>query len=652
MAKELTDHTESKLTRYESLPKVGRFVCLLLFAFGIGLFVFYINSWSIRGWVLEHVRYYYLLYAAFSTCVFLTLPARKKDMTRLPWYDSVLATFVFGTCIYFSTKTWDIMFLGLLPPESNLDFALACIIIILALESGRRMGGTPFAIICLIFGVYPLFAEHMPGVLYGYTYPLRWLVGAFAFGTEGMLGITTKVMAEILLSFLIFAGVMLTSGAATFFLNIALALLGRFRGGAAKVAVLSSGFFGSLSGSGSANVVSTGSVTIPAMKQMGYPAHYSAAIEAVASTGGSIMPPVMGAIVFIMVVMTEIPYATVIGAALIPACLYYYGLLIQVDAYAAKAGLKGLPREALPSLRKTLQEGWSFLIVLIFLVVGLVYMRWGPITALYASVLMILLSYTNPNNMMTPRRIIATLAATGNLITYLMAVFLPIGIILVALSVTGSIIALTAEIVSLGGESVVLILLVSVVICWVFGMAGTGAALVPYIVLSVTAVPALVTATGLNLLGIHLFLIYYIIMAEITPPVAIFAFIAAGIAGAPPMKTAWTAVRFGAVLYFIPFFFVLNPALIMQGSVVETLYLLVLCLIGIGILASALQGYLIKVGKLDIWSRPLLVAGGFLISFPNLWATIAGFTLTVLVIVTILIRKEYTRRQITSYSQL
>jgi len=612
----------------------------------IGLFIFYIGAWPIRGWVFEHVRYYYLLYAAFSTCVFLTLPARKRDAARLPWYDILLAASVFGICIYFSLRTWDIMFLGLVPPEKTMDFALACAILLLALESGRRMGGMPFTVICIIFGVYPLVAEHLPGVLYGYPYPIDWLTGAFAFGGDGMLGITAKVMAEILIGFLIFAGVMLSSGAASYFLDVAQALLGRYRGGAAKVAVLSSGFFGSLSGSGAANVVSTGSITIPAMKRMGYPAHYAGAIEAVASTGGAIMPPVMGAIVFIMVVLTEIPYATVITAAIIPAILYYYGLLIQVDAYAAKAGLAGLSRESLPPLLKTLRQGWQFIAVLVFLIFGLLYMRWGPITALYSAGLMIVLSYTNRKTMMTPKRLIETLVTVGNLITYLMAIFLPIGIILVALSVTGSVIAVTSEIASLGGSSVIGILLISVVICWIFGMAGTGAALVPYIVLAVTAVPSLVAVTDLNVLGIHLFLIYYIIMAEITPPVAIFAFIAASIAKAPPMKTAWASVRFGAVLYFIPFFFVLNPALIMQGPVAETIYLVFMCLVGIWILSSALQGYLVWLGKLGWLQRVLLGAGGFLIALPGWQTSAVGGMLTALVVAVTLWQKKRGRAQL------
>ncbi|GAJ10219.1 unnamed protein product, partial [marine sediment metagenome] len=189
----------------------------------------------------------------------------------------------------------------------------------------------------------------------------------FAFGKGGMLGLPAQVMGELLIGFLIFAGMLMASEAGKFFLTLALCLLGRFRGGPAKVAVLASGFFGSLSGASMANVATTGSITIPAMKRLGYPPHYAGAIEAVASTGGIIMPPVMGAVAFLMTVITGIPYTVIIVAAVIPAILYYYGLLVQVDAYAARAGLRGLPREEIPPLLTTLKEGWPFIIVFIFL---------------------------------------------------------------------------------------------------------------------------------------------------------------------------------------------------------------------------------------------------------------------------------------------
>jgi TRAP transporter 4TM/12TM fusion protein len=360
------------------------------------------------------------------------------------------------------------------------------------------------------------------------------------------------------------------------------------------------------------------------------------------------MPPVMGAIAFIMAIITGIPYSVILIAAILPAILYYYGLLVQVDAYAARIGLMGLPREELPSLVKTLKQGWPFLVTLFFLVFGLLYMRWGALAPVYASGLMLILSFTNRQTMMTPRRIIEAVATIGSLITYMMAVLLPVGLIMLGIQLPGTLTALTAQIVSLASANVVLVLLIAVVVCYLFGMVGM--ALIPYIVLAVTAIPAMITATGFSLLGLHLFFIYYLLTGGITPPVAVVAFMGAAIAGGRPMKTGFTAMRLAVVLYFVPFFFVFNPPLILEGPISETLYLFALCLLGILILGSGLEGYLLKVGRLDLWSRPFLVAGGFLIAYPGLITTIIGTALTVFVIAIIIITKKPNKEKLTVIS--
>jgi len=630
--------TGTEMTRYQSLPKPVKIIFLLLTCLGIAAFIWYTFGWSVAGFVLEEVRYYYVLYATFAPCAFLLLPMRRRDRNRIPWYDLIMAAVVFGICTYYTVNAWFIFFKGWVPPPGTLQLVSATIIGGLALESARRMAGLPFLIISLVLGAYPLFAEHMPGILWGYSISFPQLIGSFAYGRQGMLGLPAQVTGEILIGFLIFAGVLMASGAGDFFLKLALGLLGRFRGGPAKVAVLASGFFGSLSGSTMANIVSTGAVTIPAMKRLGYPAHYAGAIEAVASNGGQIMPPVMGAIAFIMAVLTDIPYATIIVAAAIPAILYYYGLLVQVDAYAARVGLKGLPREEIPPLWKTLREGWQYLAVLAFLVFGLLYMRWGVIAPVYSSGLLLLLSYTRRETIMTPKKFIEIIATIGSLISYMMAVLIAVGFIMIGLQITGTLTALTAEIVAMGGSNVVVILLIAVVVCYLFGMIGM--AFIPYLVLAVVAIPFLVATTGLNVLALHLFLVYYLLTGAITPPVCIAAFIAAAVAGAPPMKTGFTAMRLAVVLYFIPFFFVLHPALILEGPITETIYLFALCLVGIFILCEGLEGYLLKIGRLNLWSRPLLVAGGFLIAFPNWWATYIGLAITVLTIILILLIRK------------
>jgi len=615
MAETPTEIPEVGITRYQFLPKPLKGITIALTVTGLGFFILYIWSWSIRGWVLESNMFYYILYACFSTSVFLNMPMRKKDRNRVPWYDLVLATTIFGIAAYFVANAWEITYIGWMPPPSIVPTILAGIVGLIALESGRRMAGWPFVILAVILGGYPLIADSMPGILWGFSISFPDLLNEFAFGKSGMLGLPAQVTGDILIGFLLFAGMLMATGAGNFFLKLCLALVGRFRGGPAKVAVLSSGFFGSLSGTPISNIVATGSVTIPTMKRLGYPAYYAGAIEAVASSGGVIMPPVMGSIAFLMAILTDIPYGTIVIGAAIPAVLYYLGLLVQVDAYAARVGLRGLPRQELPSLWKTLKGGWQYLVVLIVLTLGLVYFRLGVRAAIYSAGLMFLLSFLSKTDRMSFKKLAESIATIGSLITFTMAVMLPIGFIVIGIMVPGTLTAVTTKLITLGDVSPVIVLLIATVVCYLFGLIGI--AIIPYIVLAVTALPAVAAATGLSVMGLHLFMIYYVIMGGITPPVAIAAFVGAAVAGAPPMKTAFTSMRLGVVLYFIPFFFVFNPSLILQGSILETVYLFALCIIGIAVLASGLEGYLMMVGRLPLWSRPLLFIGGFMIAFPG-----------------------------------
>ncbi|NVM23734.1 MAG: TRAP transporter large permease subunit, partial [Desulfobacterales bacterium] len=246
---------------------------------------------------------------------------RKKDKGILRWYDIMFAALALGGSLYLFTEAYSIVMTGWFPVSPN-NFAVATILLALILEAARRGGSTVFLIVCLFMGLYPIFAGHMPGIFFGISSSWDTTIGYMVLSSDGLLGIPLRVLGDLLLGFLVFAAVLVASGAGKFFLNLALALLGRFRGGPAKVAVLSSGFFGSLSGSIFANIVATGSVTIPTMKRTGYPSHYAAAIEACASTGGVLMPPVMGALIFIMCAVLNMEYAVVMVAAFIPAILY------------------------------------------------------------------------------------------------------------------------------------------------------------------------------------------------------------------------------------------------------------------------------------------------------------------------------------------
>jgi TRAP transporter 4TM/12TM fusion protein len=632
MDPKVIEKIEVEVTRLGKLPRWQSLIFMVIAILGIGLSIFYIFGGSFEGRVLLDVEYYWLFIGLFSAAVFIIMPGRKADKARLPWYDLVLAGLILVICFYCFTNARDMSISG----WKNIP--LGVIIWLLMMEAARRGGGISYLLVVLLIGIYPLFADSFPGIFQGIKYGFPQTIEAHVFRNEGMMGITTKVIAEIILGFLVFAGVLIASGAGDFFIDLANALLGQVRGGPAKVAVVSSAFFGSLSGSALSNVVGTGCVTIPTMKRIGYPGHYAGAVEACASTGGVIMPPVMGAIAFVMAVTISVDYSVIMVSAVIPSLLYYFGLLMQVDGYAAKVGLRGLPKEEIPSLRKVLARGWPYLTVLFFLVWGLLFMRWEYMAPWYAAVLMIPLSYLNRDTRMTPKRLFKTLGKVGELITQTSAIIIPIGFVVSALTITGVTGSVTSGLVTLGGGNLFLVLVFGVAACYVMGMAGLS--IVAYIFLSVTLAPAVIKMGGLNVIAVHLFILYYAMLAGITPPVAAASFLGAAIAGAPPMKTALTSMRLGIVIYFVPFFFVFQPALVLQGDLTPLLYLLPMCVIGIILIAAGCEGYLLKIGNVRPWARVPLVIAGFLFSLPEMITTIIGFVAAVIIIPILWLQKK------------
>ena len=634
-------------SRYAYLPKPLKVWFLVSTLFGVLLSVFYIFGFTVRGEAMLPTAYYYLLIASFSSNIFLLLPPRKKER-RIHWYDMVFAALVVGISIYFATQAWYIDNVGWVPP-TKFHFALAFVICLLILEGGRRMAGFIYLCVCLLFGAYPLFAKYMPGLLFGFSSSFVKTIGFHAFGSEGIIGLPSKIMGEILIGFLFFAGLLVASGAGKFFLDVAQAVLGRYRGGPAKVAVVSSGFFGSLSGSALSNVVSTGSVTIPAMKRMGYPAHYAGAIEACASTGGVFMPPIMGAVAFVMCAFLGIEYSTVILAAAVPSILYYIGLLMQVDSYAARSGIKGMPAGDIPSIIRTVRAGWPFIAILFFILWGLLYMRWEVKAAYYASGLLIILSYLVRETRMTPRKIVDAIVAIGTLITQSMAMIIPIGFIVAGLAVTGTSTSFTSGLIYLAGGNLYVILFIGMAVCYILGMAGLLVS--AYIFLAVTLAPALVEVGHLNVLAVHLFIVYYAMLSALTPPVAVVSFLGASLAGADPMKTAVLSMRLGFVKYFIPLFFLFNPSLIFQGTFVQGIYYFIVCTFGVVLIAAGLDGYLIGIGEIKVVSRLLLVIGGLFVAFPE-WKTSVIGAVFILSFVGFLLINQIQRKRSESRSSL
>jgi len=598
------------------------------YMFGFGVFDWYVPEWG----------YYYLLIALLMPIVFLIFPARRKDTAKLPWYDLAAALLSFGIGFYFHLFALDFQPEAWAYDPSPLNLFLGGVLCLLCLESARRTGGLIFMAIAVILFFYPLVAEKLPGALKGFGFDHKMLIGMICFDGEGLLGLPMRVVGGLLIGFLVFAGILVATGAGQFFLNLALSVAGRFRGGPAKVAVLSSGLMGSMSGSVISNVVGTGSFTIPAMKRIGYPPHYAGGIEACASTGGVLMPPVMGAAGFVMAELLDIPYVRVMAAAFIPSILYYLGLLLQTDAYAARAGLKGMPKEDIPPVWQALKEGWHFLFALAFLIWGLLYMRWEALTPFYASALLLVLATLRKSTRFNFKGLVGILESVGKLLVETFGIIIPIGLIVAGLVQTGMAPALTAGIVALSGGIPFVALVLGAIVCYILGMVGL---LTPaYLFLALTLAPSLVMV-GFNVFAVHMFCIYYAMLACFTPPVAAGAFVGAAIAGAPPMKTAWQAVRLGIVIYFLPFFFVYQPALLFQNTnVVEFLWLFSTCALGVVFVAAGVEGYLIRAGTVPMWMRPFLVIGGILIAMPGWKTDIGGACVVVVIIVSMLTRRR------------
>jgi len=375
---------------------------------------------------------------------------------------------------------------------------------------------------------------------------------------------------------------------------------------------------GSMSGSVITNVLTTGVMSIPAMKRVGFRPAYAAGVEACASTGGVLMPPVMGATAFVMATFLEIGYAEIVIAAAFPSILYYLGLFMQIDAYSARFGLKGLPAAELPPVLEVLRDGWYFVFVFVMLIVMLLYLQREAQAPYYATAVLLTINQLAKKHRWNFARAIEFADGVGKLFAELACVLAGVGLIIGALTLTGKVGSLTYELVRLAGNSVIMLLIMGALTSFILGIGMTVTA--AYLFLAVTIGPALVSG-GLDKLAVHLFLMYWGMISFITPPVAIGAYAAASIAQSDPMKTGFEAMRLGSIIYFVPFFFVLNPALIGQGPFGEIALVLTTAIIGIVLISSGLQGYLYGVGSLDggamAWpGRVLLVVGGLILALP------------------------------------
>ncbi|MDO6459663.1 TRAP transporter fused permease subunit [Granulosicoccaceae sp. 1_MG-2023] len=568
--------------------------------------------------------YLYYLIGIFLAAAFLCFPAWSGARNRIAWYDWLLASAALVSCSYLGYHGLTMINMGweyTAPVEATV---FSGVLLVLVLEGVRRCGGWPLLAVAFFFGSYPLYADSMPGFLWGNQYALPELLRAHVIGVESVIGIPMQVVAQLVIGFVVFGAALTITGGGDFFMKFATALMGRSRGGPAKVSVLSSGILGSLSGSVISNILTTGPITIPTMKRSGYPAHYAGAVEACASTGGTLMPPVMGAVAFIMASFLGVAYADIMVAAFLPALLFYLALLFQVDNYAARKGLKGLPESEIPSLKETLKGGWPYLLSLAMLIYMLLVMRIEAYAPYYASLVLLGVALFKRDYRLNRSRALAFIRDLTVNIANLVAILAGIGLVVGGLSYTGVAGAFSRELLLYADGNVALMLIAGAVTSFVLGMGMTVSAC--YIFLSILLAPALVNA-GLDPIASHLFILYWGMLSYITPPVSLAAITAAAVAGASATKTGVYAMRLGGILFVLPFLFVINPSLILQGDTGRILLSSLTAVVAIWLIASAMEGYLYRVGIIGWPLRLACLLAGALMIYPHMVSELIGFAL-------------------------
>ncbi len=554
-------------------------------------------------------QYYYALFALLLPLAFIIYPRNR-------WLDWPLALIAFALMIVFSVtaltaldEAWEFG-----APTWVVYCALAMWLILL--EALRRAGGLALCIIAALFSLLPLYTEFMPGPLNGLPASWQDTAAYHALSTESVFGLPFQAFANLVIGFVLFGVVLQHTGGGQFFLNLAFALLGRQRGGPAKVAIVSSGLMGSMSGSVVTNVLTTGQMTIPAMQRAGMRGPIAGGVEACASTGGVLLPPIMGSTAFIMATLLEIPYIEVAIAAALPALLYFFSLFVQIDAYAGREGLEGSGEEDLPSVIETLKDGWFYLGAFGLLVFLLVVLKREALAPYYATLALLVLNQLAPAHRMDWQGFVRLFEGTGRLLVELVVILGGVGLIVGALSLTGLSGTLVNDLLGLAGDSLGLLLLMGALTSFVLGIGMTVTA--AYIFLAVVLAPALV-GQALLPLSAHLFILYWAMLSYITPPVALGAYAAASIAGSSPLATGFAAMRLGTLIYIIPFVFVLEPSFILEGSGWASLRAVVEAVAGVWLMAGALQGYLPGFGVLGaLWVRTLVGVGGLAVALPDL----------------------------------
>ena len=609
---------ESNVRVWEGTPRLVVNLLLAMFS----LFVICVTLFT--SW-LEEIRL-----TSFMACIvfvgFLVFPAKKgtQKVNHMPWYDFVAMALGTGAFLYFTFNAYSIIQQG-----SSFEWyqiAIGIVGILALAEVCRRSVGLPILIVAGCFIAYAL--------IWGLSNPnfgrrLNMLIRTIFYTKEGIFSTPVNVCSKFIGVFIIFGAFLERTGIGDFFIQISNAVVGRFSGGPAKVAVVASALEGMVSGSSVANTVGSGSVTIPLMKKTGYKPEFAAAAEASASTGGQIMPPIMGAAAFLMADYVQLPYSNIALKAILPAVLYFTGVFITVHLEAKKMGLRGLTKEELPQLKPLLKKVYLLLPLVLLVYLVSTSTRSIAYAAAIAIVVAVLVSLINKDNRLTPKRFLEALAAGGQGMITVAAACGIAGIIAGTISMTGLANPLINGIVALANGRVIIALFLTMLCCIVLGMGVPTTA--NYCIMAATCAPILVRM-GVPIVAAHFFVFYFGIVADLTPPVALAAYAGAAIAGANPMKTALQSTKLAIGAFIVPYVFALNPAMLFIDTTAgEVILIVITSLIGMFGVASGLEGYMLR--NASWWQRLLSIACGLLLIYPGLVTDVIGLVLVALVAV-------------------
>lgn len=616
---------ESNTRVWEGKARIA--VNCMLAAFS--LFCIYVTLFT--SW-LEEIRL--TSFMAFIIFIgYLVFPAKKgqQKVNYMPWYDVVLMVLGTGAFLYYTVNAMSIIQQG-----SNFEWyqiVIGIVGIIALMEVCRRSVGLPIVIVALCFIVYALIWGLANPSLWGkLNYSVRYLF----YSKEGVLSTPINVCSKFIVVFIIFGAFLERTGIGDYFIQIANVLVGRFSGGPAKVAVVASAMEGMVSGSSVANTVGSGSVTIPLMKRTGYKPEFAAAAEASASTGGQIMPPIMGAAAFLMADYIGVPYSNIVVRAILPAVLYFAGIFIAVHLEAKKEGLRGLSKDEIPKALPLLKQLYLLLPLVLLVYLVSTSQRSIQYAAALAIVAAIVVSLFNKHNRITPKKIFEALASGGQGMITVAAACGVAGIIAGTITMTGLANTLINGIVALAGSQVIVALFLTMLCCIVLGMGVPTTA--NYCIMAATCAPILVRM-GVPILAAHFFVFYFGIVADLTPPVALAAYAGAAIAQAKPMKTAVTATKLAIGAFIVPYVFALNPAMLfIDTGVGEVILICITSVVGIFGVSAALEGYII--GHMYWYQRIISAVGGLLLIYPGVVTDVIGLLLVGVVVALQVIEKK------------